>query len=349
MKHSLWFLMAVMLFAACKADFNPNADWKEVPLVYCVLDQDDTVSYVRVQKCYLGDDNLKSYASIRDSSNYAEGELRVEILVWPDEASMVREGALPIRTLAFDYQMLHDKASGVFSSPDQPVYLHRNVVGDFDTSAYYQLVVTKVATGAILARSTTRLIGNPQHESWIETPHPSIYGRSFHFRRYSECPITWYAFSRGRRYQVQCQYYYRCRYVDPDSVRSIVMTLPYKVSTLTESQLTTALSSSTFFAEMEHALSADTSTKMFVDSARISLAICNEPLHAYLNSIDMIRSQMGQEQQLYSNIEGGIGVFGARRTHLSVCVPADASDVPPLGLHYLIRELNLGFQQPEKL
>ena len=48
----------ILLFTSCKVEFSPNAEWKEVPVVWCVLDQMDDTTWVRVQRCFLGEDNL---------------------------------------------------------------------------------------------------------------------------------------------------------------------------------------------------------------------------------------------------------------------------------------------------
>ena len=79
MRFSVAFasLLAALLFSACKVDFSPNAQWKELPVVYCILDQDDDTTWVRVQRCYLGQGNLYQYGSNYDSVNYPQGQLTV--------------------------------------------------------------------------------------------------------------------------------------------------------------------------------------------------------------------------------------------------------------------------------
>ena len=42
MRYKLFpFLILVFWFSSCKVDFSPNAQWKDVPSVYCVLDIDE--------------------------------------------------------------------------------------------------------------------------------------------------------------------------------------------------------------------------------------------------------------------------------------------------------------------
>ncbi|MBR1792370.1 MAG: DUF4249 family protein [Bacteroidales bacterium] len=343
--RQLYIVLACMaiLFSACRADFSPNAEWKEIPSVYCLLDQDDSVTYVRVQKCYLGDENLKQYATIADSSNYGPDELLVRIFVWASEDAMSQADAAPLKTLDFAYQLRTDKPAGTFYAPDQPVYCHVNKPGDLNPDYTYQLVVSKAATGQVISRATTHLIGDCAKTVWLESPHPSILGRSFNFRKNRGCIISWYPFPRGRRYQITLGFRYRCQYVQPEILRGISMTCPDVVSDFSESELYSTMSQDTYFTNIANALASDTTTKVYVDTLSITLFVCNEPLNAYLNSIDMMNGSLEQNQQVYTNIEGGVGVFGARRTHLSLLVPTDNSDVGPTGMHFLLEKLHVGF------
>lgn len=346
MKRLLFILIFTpLLLAGCKADFSPNADWKEVPSVYCLLDQDDSVTYVRVQKCYLGDENLKNYASIADSSNYAPGELQVRIYVWQSQAAVSQAGASPLKTLDFNYEVLPDKPAGTFAYPNQPVYSHVNQPGDLNPNHYYQLVITRISTGEILAKAETDLIGDAKKEIWLDSPHPNIIGRTFSFRKNHNCSITWLPFTNGRRYQITLGFRYRCRYQQPDSLRGFTMSCADVISHFDETTLTVPMSQSTYMSNIVTFLAGDTMAKVFVDTVSIALAIGNEPLNAYLNSIDMMRGSLDQDQQVYTNIEGGVGLFASRRTHLMLLVPTDGSDSPPTGMHYLLENLGVGFEK----
>ena len=56
-----------MFAVSCDNDFNPNAEWKETMVVYGLLDQDQDTTWVRVQKCYLGEGDMIAMSSIMDS------------------------------------------------------------------------------------------------------------------------------------------------------------------------------------------------------------------------------------------------------------------------------------------
>ena len=62
-KNTFLFLLSLILFSSCETDFNVNADWEEVMVVYGLLDQSQDKQYIRVNKAFLGDGNKKVWIS----------------------------------------------------------------------------------------------------------------------------------------------------------------------------------------------------------------------------------------------------------------------------------------------
>ena len=60
-------ILSILVFASCDAEFDPNDDWQENMMIYCLLDQDDDITYVRVEKCFLGNCNAYDFAKTKDS------------------------------------------------------------------------------------------------------------------------------------------------------------------------------------------------------------------------------------------------------------------------------------------
>ncbi len=81
------FLLAVsVFFVACETDFELNASWKEVTVVYGLLDQSQQQQYIKINKAYLGEGDALQMASVTDSSHYtpfnyvdSTGDLQVKI------------------------------------------------------------------------------------------------------------------------------------------------------------------------------------------------------------------------------------------------------------------------------
>lgn len=330
-RYLLFSILLLPLLTSCEVEFSPNAEWKDVPAVYCVLDQDSSVTYVRVQKCFLSEDDFRQYTTVMDSINYPLGSVEVHINVWPDKKSM-EQGGTPLQVMNFEDTLLV-KAEGEFASEKgQHVFKHDTQIGDFGTDYYYELIVTNVATGERMARAVTQLVGNSV-PNWLENPSPNSFGKSFSFSHNRKCTFIWKAFDRGRLYQPIVTFFYRHRFED----QSVLY--PVDIRCQQTRNLTVDLQQGTFLNAVKEALAGDTCKKNFYDTVRVAMNICNEELYAYMASANSI----SQTQQLYSNIEGGVGVFGARRTRVCVWVPADKSDVGPSGMHFILRELNVGF------
>ena len=87
------------------------------------------------------------------------------------------------------------------------------------------------------------------------------------------------------------------------------------------------------------------SRKEYLKRVDIYLACCTEDLNAYMSTAAQ-GSDLEQSRETYSNIQGGIGVFAARRAHLYHRYNADDSDRPNVGLVWYLKELGVGLYVP---
>jgi hypothetical protein len=78
----LLFLLALagsLYFAACSNDFDVAAPWKDIPVVYGLLNIQDSAHYIRVEKAYLDPDaNALDLAKIADSLYYDNVTIQLE-------------------------------------------------------------------------------------------------------------------------------------------------------------------------------------------------------------------------------------------------------------------------------
>lgn len=345
-KQKFLFAVAVVMtllgFTACESEFSPNAEWQELPSVYCLLDQDDDTTFVRLQRCYLGDGNLYEYGRIADSIYYPDGVMEVLIRVWRNASDMTVSGATPLYEMNFTRE-LRDKVDGNFASGPQPIYCHRNMPGELDSAYTYQLIVRRVSDGSVMATATTRLLGDPDSKKgWLKTPSPVGGNSPVSFNMMSgACVIRWIPLDRGRLYQPRVRFYYRYRFA-PDSLRYLDIACQSVKATSQQSlELNTSVYKEYYLGEIAKALRSDTNHKMFVDTVAIIMDVANESLNAYIAITTAVERQ---NYQMYNNITGGVGLFAARRTHLMEKVLSDKGD-QTTGMHTLLENLNVGFQQ----
>lgn len=332
-------LSILLLLSSCKVDFSPNAEWKDVPSVYCVIDPEEDTIFARVQRCYLGEDNLYNYATIADSTNYPYGALTVKILVWKGQRNSNNDivRAQPLKLL-HQWEMCYTERSrmpnGHFASTPQPLYYYpvgaKNLLAD--TASVFQLVVLRNSDGDTLAQAFTTLVGllelkpvTPRGDKYVEStiillPNNDIVGE-FGYACGCRGEIKWNTLPRGRLYQPTLTYSYRSR-TDTFSVdvKGSTVLNSRRSSTLS----TTSITQSRLLSAVQNERAGKHDTLFFINNVDISLAVCNEDLNAYINS-QHINSTSGQQTNTYTNIQGGVGIFGSRRGHIRVNVPCDSN------------------------
>ena len=118
-KHSnlILFLAMLFCFAGCEVEFDPNEEWKQVTVIYGVLDQDSDTTFVRVQKGFLGSGNYIDFAKEKDSVYYKQNEIDVFMLsYYPWDKNNAGD------TLWFDYTETTTKQDGDFYNETTPLY-----------------------------------------------------------------------------------------------------------------------------------------------------------------------------------------------------------------------------------
>ncbi len=139
----------LLLFGACKNDLELNAKWKDITIVYGLLNQKDSVHYLKINKAYLGEGNAYIMAKIPDSSTYYNN-LDVSIEEW-------KNGQYNNKTIVFDTTTIYNKDTGTFYYPNQIIYKSTTKLDNSDNDMEYRLNITNKITGKVIT-SKTKLI-----------------------------------------------------------------------------------------------------------------------------------------------------------------------------------------------
>lgn len=71
-------LLMLLCWSACETDFSLEGDWKDIPVIYSFLSEQDTAHYVRVERAFLEPGgNAVDIAQIPDSIYYRAGEVTI--------------------------------------------------------------------------------------------------------------------------------------------------------------------------------------------------------------------------------------------------------------------------------
>ena len=80
----IYLLVSVftIIFISCDTDFDVNAEWEEVTVVYGLLDagDDNKTQQIKISKAFLGKMDALQMAQYADSINFDQGELAVKVI-----------------------------------------------------------------------------------------------------------------------------------------------------------------------------------------------------------------------------------------------------------------------------
>jgi hypothetical protein len=72
-------LFSFLIFVSCKNDLKLNAPYKEYPTIYAILNPQDPIQMIRINKVFLGEGDANKMAQVSDSINYPAGELLITL------------------------------------------------------------------------------------------------------------------------------------------------------------------------------------------------------------------------------------------------------------------------------
>jgi hypothetical protein len=312
------FFVLIMLFNSCSTEVDIYADYKDITVVYGLLDSDKDTNYVKINRAFLGPGNAYDIALIADSCNYPN-KLDARIIEYRSSISgnnyqKTREMVLDTLTIT------NKKQDGFFYAPRQLVYytkdpIHSNTASD---KYKYELLIDR---GDTILSSETSMVGGYNFDThfnfYINTAIAS-------FSAEYGSPIKFYPCPNAAIYEVVLKF--RFTEVGPyqDSVHHC---MEWSLGTYTDANLYENIDhgqyvvnhkSSIFYSELAEYLGkhCDTVnsnvTRIIQDRAIcISISAGGEELYNFI-SVNGPSSSIVQNIPEYSNIKGGYGVFSSR-------------------------------------
>ena len=152
------FLLGLLIFAgitSCDDKININADYTVTPVVFGLLDQLDSIHYIKITKTFLGEGNNYDFAKVPDSSYFNQVDAKVIEL---------KDGEVTGREWQLHDSTVFTKKEGVFYNPEQRVYVfyEKNLLGDHE----YKLEAI-LNEGEYLIDATTTLIDGFKYDNFF--------------------------------------------------------------------------------------------------------------------------------------------------------------------------------------
>lgn len=136
MNKILLFALTLFFVTGCSNDFDLTEDWKDITVVYGLLDQSEAVQYIRVEKAFLDPTTSAiQIAQIADSLYY--DNIRVELRAFRPNGT--GGNIYPLQRVNAEDEGF-TREDGIFAS--SPNYLYK-LDEQIDEDFSYQLVITK--------------------------------------------------------------------------------------------------------------------------------------------------------------------------------------------------------------
>lgn len=137
----------VLGLTSCNEDIDFTGDSVQCPVVYCLLNETDTIHYVKITRTFSGSNNAIEVAQIADSSYYDQVEVKVEEFISNQLT----------RTWILDDTVITNKEPGAFYSPDQKLYYFKTTGTPLNSNATYKFTAN-VNNGEFTVKGETKMV-----------------------------------------------------------------------------------------------------------------------------------------------------------------------------------------------
>ncbi len=313
------------LFFGCSTDLDVAAPYKEVTVVYSLLNKNDTIHWVKINKAFLGDGDAFAYAQIPDSTEYTEEQLPFSAR-WIEK---IDASGNVVDTFGLNSTVLTLRPPGIFAWPVNKIYYFRgdqpdgkldagyDPLGGYNEGYRYKLVATAKGNRV---ESITPLVNDLEFRTTISDPDIKISLKQSN--GYQSYLVRWNTTKNARRYEV----YYRFHYDEITNLGTTTKTFDSFIGTVISSNQTgqeesVALNGQLFFQTVANQVRyADNATEAAVSKRiyrgiEIYAYVAAAELHTYLQLASPI-SGIVEERPDYSNITGGYGLMSSRMFEL---------------------------------
>ena len=293
-------------FTSCETNFDVNAEWEEVTVVYGLLDagDDHKTQLIKINKAFLGKMDALQMAQYADSINFNPNNLDVNIY-------RIKNGSI-IDSIALDTTIIikdslaNNGEAGFFSIDNNIIYTFEND-NFLNSNSEYEILIKNSITGNQVS-SLTNIISNFDFDmasgfpfGFIETWIPGNPSAT----KFSNTVVVWKnSADNGVQYQIDLIFNY--------NENNIAKNLIYTSSVLDETAIF-EFEGEKFFNFLKNELDEDPLIDREFISIDLVMTVGSEDLKTYRIVNEEITGIV-QERPQFTNINNGIGLFSSRFT-----------------------------------
>jgi hypothetical protein len=295
------------IFTSCENEVDVNADWKDVPVVFGLLDPDSLTQYIRVSRVFLGEGDALQYAQIPDSLYYNPEDIEVKV-------TETLNGNVTRTWILDDTTGIAKDTNGIFAAPEQVVYYFKvNQSQKLNINAEYALTITNAKTGNVL-KGQTLIVQK------VSLQTPSNFAQQVNIIPRQNSFVKWTSSVNGKIYEVILNFIYREEI--PGSSERIRKIVPinfgrtFSADNEGGEELVREIDPLSVYQVLVASIPASTPDNQrirYADSLEYIINVGDEDLFTYLN-VNQPSNTVAQERPQFNNVENGLGLFASRTT-----------------------------------
>jgi len=295
-----------VVFTSCDIDFDVNANWEEVTVVYGLLDAgiSEETQQIKISKAFLGEMDALQMAQYADSINFDQDELAVKLI-------RVKNNGITDTIVLDEVPTLRDE--GIFN--DSIIVYTFDNNNFLNSNSEYELLIKNNITGNQVS-SMTNIISNFTFDmgegfpfGFIETWIPGNSSAT----KFSSTVVTWgNSIDNGVQYQIDLIFNYQEGPKPFDKETAKDKSIIYTTSVL-EGTSQFEFEGEKFFNFLKNELVQDPLIDRRFLSIDLVMTVGSQDLKTY-RIINEEITGIVQERPQFTNINNGIGLFSSRFT-----------------------------------
>lgn len=312
-KFFIIFSLSVIFFS-CSTDIDLNADYKDITVVYGLLDKGSDMQYIKVNKAFLGEAAVADMAAVSDSFIYKSANVMLK---------KYHNGNY-IKTIHFVYNDTIPKDEGYFANDKNVIYLTDEKIieqSEEDDLEEYSFNLVVQIPGKPEVTSETKLVANVKILPPISYKSELIFYQSYGTTgQYIDLKLKYQSAKNALLYEVYTEiYYYEKEQGSSDYTLKTIMwrQLDKRSNDIKgEETIESTISGSGFYNYIHTQVANINAEERIFYSVRFYFVAAGETLTKY---IDLTSPDYGivQEKPSFTNVQNGWGLFSSRGSSFS--------------------------------
>jgi hypothetical protein len=293
-KNNWFWSVAILLmffFVACSENIDLSPDGKETAVVYALLDQADTIHYVRVNRAFYGGTNALEIAQIPDSSYFKQVDVTISETL----------NGQTLRSWKLRDTIVNNKdTNGVFYAPKQKLYYFKTDKTTALKPGFVYKLNVSVDNKRFEVNGETSLIQN------AKLGNPTSEGSSFSFASNNIAKYGYFStqvnasLGSASALNVALDIYIKEYKGDESVIKKVTWNLGDRIKS-SSSAVAVGAGGESFYKKIASVCTDNSVTKRQLYRIDINAMFCSSTFVDYQNSL-MPSSSLAQSKKEYTNL-----------------------------------------------